>query len=143
MLILGRFSSERKPILDSLRKALRRHPNGYIPVLFDFEPQTDKPVLETVKTLANLARFIIADLTDPHMIRAELTALTMGAQSVPIQPIVQGDDTLPTEYDSWALARMFLSVHRYVDLSDLLANLDELVISPVEGHVQARRLADA
>lgn len=140
VLILGRFSDERKPILDALREVLRRHPNGYVPVLFDFEPQADKPVLETVKTLANLARFVIADLTDPQMVRAELTALTMSAQSVPIQSIIQGDDALPTEYDSWALARLFLPVHRYVDLSDLLANLNESVITPVEAHVQARRL---
>lgn len=140
VLILGRFSNERKPVLDALREALRNHPNGYIPVLFDFEPQADKPVLETVKTLANLARFVIADLTDPHMVRAELTALTMSAQSVPIQPIIHGDDALPTEYDSWALARLFLPVHRYIDLSDLLANLTESVITPVEAHVQARRL---
>ncbi|HEX5439829.1 MAG TPA: hypothetical protein VFW76_03020, partial [Ktedonobacterales bacterium] len=63
VLILGSFSAERKPVLDALREALRRHPNGYIPVLFDFEPQASRPVLETVKTLANLARFVIADLT--------------------------------------------------------------------------------
>lgn len=140
VLILGRFSDERKPILDALREALRSHPNGYIPVLFDFEPQTDKPVLETVKILANLARFIIADLTDPHMVRAELTALTMSTQSVPIQPIIHGDDDLPTEYESWALARLFLPVYRYIDLPQLLASLNESVITPIETHVHARRL---
>lgn len=32
VLILGRFSPERKPVLDALREALRLHPNGYIPV---------------------------------------------------------------------------------------------------------------
>lgn len=140
VLILGRFSDERKPVLDALREALRNHPNGYIPVLFDFDPQTDKPVLETVKTLANLARFIIADLTDPHMIRAELTAIAPNVPMVPIQPIIQADADVPTEYESWALYKSFLPVHRYEDLSDLLASLTESVITSVEGHVQARRL---
>jgi hypothetical protein len=36
-----------------------------------------------------------------------------------------------------------LLVHRYADLSHLLASLTEVVIAPVEGHVSARRLADA
>lgn len=140
VLILGRFSSERKTVLDALREALRRHPNSYIPVLFDFAPQANKPVLETVKTLANLARFVIADLTDPHMIRAELTTIIPSVPTVPIQPIIQADADVPTEYESWALYTSFLPVHRYVDLSDLLANLNESVIAPVEGHVQARHL---
>ncbi len=140
VLILGRFSDERKPILDALREALRRHSNSYIPVLFDFAPQADKPVLETVKTLANLARFVIADLTDAHMVRAELTTIIPNVPTVPIQPIVEGNAGLPTEYESWALYRSVLPVYRYVDLPQLLASLTESVITPVEAHVHARRL---
>jgi hypothetical protein len=34
VLILGRFSDERKTVLDAVREALRMRPNGYIPVLF-------------------------------------------------------------------------------------------------------------
>lgn len=142
VLILGRFSDERKLVLDALREALRRHPNGYIPVLFDFEPQLDKPVLETVKTLANLARFVIADLTDPHMVRSELTYITANVPTVPVQPIIAGDADLPTEYASWTLYPWFRRVYRYNDLAHLLASLTEAVIMPVEGQVHARRLAD-
>jgi hypothetical protein len=140
VMILGRFSASRKPILNALREALRRHPNGYVPVLFDFQPQADKPVLETVKTLANLARFVIADLTDPHMVRAELTAIIPNAPTVPVQSIIQGNSALPTEHESWALYHSVLPVYRYADLPDLLANLNESVIAPVEAHVHARRL---
>ncbi len=103
VLILGRFSKERKPILDALREALRSHPNRYIPILFDFEPQHDKPVLETVKTPANLARFVIADLTDPRMVRSELSLTVPSVPTVAVQPIIEGDSDLPTEYASWAL----------------------------------------
>lgn len=139
VLILGRFG-ERKPFLDALRDTLRGHPNGYIPVLFDFEPQHARPVLETVKTLANLARFVIADLTDPRMVRAELTAIIPHIPTVPVQPIIQEDASLPVEYSTWILYNSFLPVYRYADLSHLLANLSEAVITPVEGHVHARRL---
>jgi hypothetical protein len=143
VLVLGRFSEERKPVLDALREALRTHPNSYIPVLFDFEPQQDKPVLDTVKTLANLARFVIADLTDPRMVRSELTYIVPNVPTVPVQPIMQRDGELSPEYGTWALYKSFLPVYRYADLSDLLANLTEAVIKPVERHVIARRLADA
>lgn len=140
VLILGRFSDERKPILDALREALRRHPNVYIPVLFDFDPQTDKPILETVKTLANLARFVIADLTDPNMVRSELSYITANVPTVPVQPLMQKGAKLPIEYETWVLYRSFLPVYSYADVSQLLANLTESVITPVETHVQARRL---
>jgi hypothetical protein len=140
VLILGRFSSERKPVLDALREALRSHPNGYIPVLFDFEPQHDKPVLETVKTLANLARFVIADLTDPNMVRSELSYITANLPTVPVQPLIESHANLPTEYSTWKRYATFLPVYEYADLSHLLADLTESVITPVEAHVQARRL---
>lgn len=139
-LILGRFSDERKPILNSLREALRSHPNGYIPVLFDFDPQTEKPVFDTVKTLANLARFVIADLTDPNMVRSELLYITANVPAVPIQPLIQEGATLPVEYETWVLYRSFLPLYSYADLSHLLASLNESIITPVEAHVQARRL---
>lgn len=142
VLILGRFG-DHKPTLDALREALRSHPNGYIPVLFDFDPQAGKPILETVKILANLARFVIADLTDPRMVRAELTAIIPNVPTVPVQPIMQGDGELPTEYASWALYKSFLPVYRYADLRELLANLTGSVIEPLEGHVHARRIVDS
>jgi hypothetical protein len=35
VLILGRFTDERKKVLDALREELRKH--NYLPILFDFE----------------------------------------------------------------------------------------------------------
>jgi len=46
VLILGRFTPERKQILDSLRKELRNR--GYSPVLFDFEKPASRDLMETV-----------------------------------------------------------------------------------------------
>lgn len=100
MLVLGRFSKERKPAVDALRAALRQYPNGYIPVLFDFEKPQEKPVLDTVKTLANPALFIVADLIDPNMVRSELNAITASVPTVPIRPLIEGDAKLPTEAEA-------------------------------------------
>src|SRR5262249_45019018 len=142
VLILGRFSDERAPILDALREALRNHPNGYMPLLLDFDPQQDKPAFETVKTLAHLARFVIADLTDPNMVRTALTYITANVPTVPIQPLILSGAHLPREYQTWAHCTSFLPVFRYADVAQLLTGLPEGVIAPVEEHVVGRRLAD-
>lgn len=54
VLILGRFSEERKAVLDALREGLRRY--NYLPIMFDFPPSTNQTTVETIKILANMAR---------------------------------------------------------------------------------------
>ena len=63
VLILGRFTPERKAVLDAIREALRHR--NYLPILFDFEAPGSRDFTETISTLAHMARFIIADLTEP------------------------------------------------------------------------------
>jgi len=50
VLLLGRFTPERKAILDAIRDELRKQ--GYVPVLFDFNQPQSRDITETVKTLA-------------------------------------------------------------------------------------------
>jgi hypothetical protein len=111
VLILGRFG-DRKANLYALRQALRQRPRGYIPVLFIFDAQADKPVFETLKILANLARFVIADLTDPNMVGSALSYITANAPTVPIQSLIEADASLPAEYSTWKEHRLFLPVYR-------------------------------
>lgn len=130
VLILGRFTSERKAILDAIREELR-HLN-YVPVLFDFDKPANRTTLETVTTLARLARFVIADITDPKSIIGELISIAETLPSVPIQLI------LAKGCESWGMIdhiKAFSSVlgeHEYRDLDDLLASLKDKVISPAE-----------
>jgi Pentapeptide repeats (8 copies) len=80
VLILGRFSDDRKAVLDAIRNELRNH--DYLPILFDFDPTTNQTINETVKTLAGMSRFVIADITDARSVpqgrrflfRSQLTA---------------------------------------------------------------------
>ena len=73
VLILGRFTPERTVVLDSIRDELRKR--DYVLVLFDFEKPAGKDLTGTISTLANMARFIIADLTDPTSVPHELATL--------------------------------------------------------------------
>src|ERR1019366_1077700 len=84
-LILGRFTPERKVVLDAIRDELRKR--DYLPVLFDFEKPASKDLTGTISTLANMARFVIADLTDPSSVPHELATLVPNTV-VPVQTII-------------------------------------------------------
>ena len=71
VLILGRFTVDRKAVLESIRAKLRDL--GFVPMIFDFERPTQRDFTETVKTLAGLSRFIIADITNPRSSPLETT----------------------------------------------------------------------
>jgi uncharacterized protein YjbI with pentapeptide repeats len=87
VLILGRFTEERLIVLNAIRDKLRKC--NYLPILFDFKNSDRRNITETVSTIAHLARFIIADLTDPQAIPQELQKIVPALPSVPIQPILQ------------------------------------------------------
>jgi uncharacterized protein YjbI with pentapeptide repeats len=136
VLILGRFSEERKPVLDVLREALRRE--RLLPIMFDFSIPVRRNVTETIKILAGLARFVVADVTDATEVRAELHNIVPGFPSLPVQPILlRGRD----EFDSlMAHLKDFpwvLPTFEYESQDHLLDNLGERVIAPAEAYVRA------
>jgi Pentapeptide repeats (8 copies) len=87
VLILGRFTDDRKAVLDALREELRKR--DYLPILFDFSVPARRDITETISLLARMARFIIADLTDPSSIPKELEAIVPGL-AVPVQQLLEG-----------------------------------------------------
>jgi hypothetical protein len=129
VLILGRFTEERKAVLDAIRDRLREL--GFVPMMFDFERATKRDFTETIKTLAGLSRFIIADITNPRSSPLELQA-TMPDYMVPFVPIIQEDEEpfamfqdLQQKYGEWVL-----DVLQYDSASNLLQNLEQAVVSP-------------
>jgi uncharacterized protein YjbI with pentapeptide repeats len=136
VLILGRFTPPRKVILDGLREELRKH--NYLPVLFDFDKPASRDTIETMTTLAHLAHFIIADITNPRSIPGELVVIVRDLQSVPIQPLLRYGGTPWGMYDSIKRAPSVLKLHRYRNLNDLLLSFPEKVIEPAEA--KAREL---
>jgi hypothetical protein len=130
VLILGRFTPERKAILDAIRDELRRC--DYLPVLFDFEKPSSRDLTETISTLAHMARFVIADITDAKAVPVELEKIVPGLPSVPVQPLIASADY---EYGMFEHIRRYpwvLDTYRYDSLDELLDALKERVIDPAE-----------
>jgi hypothetical protein len=130
VLILGRFTDERKAVLDALREELRKR--DYLPILFDFEKPLSRDTDETITLLARMARFVIADISDAKAVLQELRAIVPDLPSVPVQPIILATQEEPGMFDFYRNRQSFLTVHRYADQEQLLADLGDKVIRPAE-----------
>jgi hypothetical protein len=137
VLILGRFTQERKPVLDAIREELRKR--DYLPILFDFDKPASQDLTATVSTLADLARFVIADITDPSSIPFEL-GIVVPTTPVPVQPILlSGSSEFAMFQDLRRRHHWVLTTHRYDSQTQLIADLGEKVIRPAELKVQDLR----
>lgn len=81
VLILGRFTKERKAVLERITDTLRDA--GFVPILFDFTLSPERDVTETVQLLANLSCFIIADITEVKSIPQELSHIVQEQRGSP------------------------------------------------------------
>jgi hypothetical protein len=136
VLILGRFTPERKAVLDALRDEVRKR--NYLPVIFDFEKSASRTIDETVTLLARMARFVIADLSDAKSILQELRGVVPDLPSVPVQPLILASQEEPGMFDFFRFYPWVLTTYRYATQERLLANLDACVVAPAEA--KAREL---
>jgi hypothetical protein len=134
VLILGRFSPKRKAVLDAIREALRK--NDYLPILFDFDKPISRDIHETITTLARLARFVIADITNPKSIPQELVSIVETLPSLTVQPLLKGGSKPWGMYDHIKSYPWVLPLYRYTDEESLLQSLSEKVIAPAEQRAQ-------
>jgi uncharacterized protein YjbI with pentapeptide repeats len=138
VLLLGRFSEERKAVLDALREELRKH--GYLPILFDFVPSPNQGTLETIKTLAGMARFVIADLTDARSVLMELGAIVPAFPSVAVRLMIKKSEHEYGMLDSIRLHRSVVEdTYEYEDTDKVIASIRENIIAPAEAKVDEMR----
>jgi hypothetical protein len=139
VLVLGRFTEERKTVLDAMRNNLRTR--GYVPILFDFEGPLSRNTDETITLLARMARFVIADISDAKSVLQELRTIVPNLPSVPVQPVIVATQEEPGMFDFYHPFPWFLNIHRYDNHKQLIADLGERVILPAETKVQELRQA--
>jgi hypothetical protein len=131
VLLLGRFTEGRIAVLERLREALRER--GYLPIVFNFDKPETKDFTETVRLLAGLSKFVIADITNPKSAPLELQA-TVPEIMVPFRPIIEeGEKPFAMLQDLWIKHRewVFEPIH-YSSVDALMASLDEKIIRPAE-----------
>jgi len=130
VLILGRFTPERKTVLDAIREEVRRR--NYLPIVFDFEKPASRDLTETISTLAHMARFVIADLTAAKSIPQELERIVPDLPSVPVQPILQASASEYGMFEHFKRYPWVLETYQYESLDEIIAALTEKVIAPAE-----------
>lgn len=128
ILILGRFTHERKAVLNAMRKALEKL--NYTAIIFDFDKPAAKDITGTIETLARMVKFIIADLTDPKSVPHELATLVPHLRTTPIQLIkLKGNVTYSMFEDYIGSYPWLLKPFVYKNNEALIDNLEK-IISP-------------
>jgi hypothetical protein len=133
VLILGRFTDERKAVLDDIRRALTQLDRGYVPILFDFEKAPERDLIESVLRFAGVSRFIIADLSDPKSVPAELQAIVPAHPSVPVIPLIEDSQReYPVSDHILRRESVLQPVVRYRDRAHLQRIFGSEIIEPAE-----------
>jgi hypothetical protein len=132
VLILGRFMAERKVILDAIRTALATPPREYVPLLFDFEKPGDRDLIESIVRYASVSRFVIADLSNPKSVPAELQAIVPQFPSLPVVPIIEASQREYPVADNILRRQSVKPVVHYRDEAHLMTILDGQILAPAE-----------
>jgi hypothetical protein len=126
VLLLGRFTGGRLAVLERLRDELRRR--NFLPMVFNFDKPETKDFTETVRLLAGLSSFVIADITNPRSTPLELQA-TVPEYMVPFVTVLEeGEEPFAMFQDLWVKHRdwVFAPVS-YAGVDELAQGLDVLI----------------
>jgi hypothetical protein len=131
VLLLGRFTEGRLEILEGLRNELRKR--GFVPIIFNFDKPESRDFTETVRILAGLSRFVIADMTKPRSSPLELQALVPDYM-MPFVPIIQeGEEPFAMFRDLWIKHRKWvLDPISYPNVERLIEVFDDEIIKRAE-----------
>lgn len=136
VLILGRFTDQRKHVLEKLRDTLKD--KQYIPIIFDFQRPDRRDLVETLMLLAGMSAFVIVDISAPRSTPLELQAIASN-YGVPIFPILKGNANAFGMFPGLRKFRWVFPVVRYRSPADLVSQLHARVIGPAEREAERLR----
>ena len=115
-----------------------------LPIVFDFERPTDRDFTETIKTLAGMSRFIVADITAPKSVPLELQA-TVPNYMVPFVPLLQeGEQPFSMFEDLWKKHRDWvLEPVSYESVDQLIRVFENAVVDPANERLELLRIRKA
>lgn len=126
VLILGRFYTERKEVLDAIKAELKK--KGFVPVIFDFVNAENRNLTETIKLLGAMSSFIVADITDAKSIPQELSHIVPFHSSIPVVPIIQSDQKEYAMMESFYKYPWVLKLYEYENKVKLIEVIDSQII---------------
>jgi hypothetical protein len=140
VLILGRFEDGGLELLQAIAAKLREL--EYLPIIFDFERPESRDYTETIKTLAGMSRFVIADLSG-QSVPQELYA-TVPHLALPFVPIIEkGRKKYAMFVDILKYDWVLKPVVEFENKAELLALLPARIIDPAERkHQERQKLLD-
>ena len=107
-------------------------------MVFDFEKPVSRDFTETARTLAHLARFILADISEPSSIPQELQAIVPDLE-VPVQPLLEEGQEQYSMFPDFSKYPWVFPIYLYRDQASLIASLKGDIIEPADE--KARELA--
>lgn len=128
VLILGRFTPERKVVIEAIKEKLKQL--DFVPIVFDFEQPIARDFTETIITLAGMSCFVIADITNPNSSPLELQ-ITIPNYMIPFVPIIQeGEKPFSMFKDLNIKYEWVLDTLIYDSVPNLLKSFEEAIIAP-------------
>ena len=108
--------------------------------MFDFQASANQTTVGTMRTLANMARFVIADLTDARSVLQELQAIVPDLPKLAVRLLIQKS---AHEYGMLDDIRAYRSVveetYEYESLEEVIASIKKNIIGPAEAKVKELR----
>jgi Pentapeptide repeats (8 copies) len=129
VLLLGRFTEGRIDVLEQLQEELRKR--DFVPMVFNFDKPETKDFTDTIRLLAGMSQFVIADITKPRSIPLELQA-TVPECMIPFATIIEeGEKPFAMFKDLWIKYKEWVFPPiAYSSVEELVRGLDKGIIDP-------------